>query len=328
MGGRRWLVLGMTCWTLVSVAGAAGLAKPRWDVGIRDGYLRGIGCEDVWSAADAIGVRQIEVSVNKKLGLPNLFEASGSPYSIATPEDVKKLHAKLAEKGKAVCAFTAGFNLDQKRPEEEAVDWIGRIADAAQELRVPVIMVPVPGGKGMTDEAFKERCTGFLKQLVPIAERTGVHIALENLQLFWNRVEVLEPVLKSLPTDRVGLAHDVTNMYWYGHPLDKIYDMTETIAPYVRHYCHAKNEDFPADKENVQRTPPGWGYSEHATSVREGDIDFRRILNIYAKAGWLGVVTIEDDSLGRHDADGKKKVLIDDVKFLYGIIGELNMEYR
>ena len=131
-----------------------------------------------------------------------------------------------------------------------------------------------------------------------------------------------------MPTEQVGLSHDVTNMYWYGHPLDEIYEMTEVKAPFVRYHCHAKNNKFPADKKNVLRTPPGWGYREYATSVREGDIDFRRILDIYAKAGFRGVITIEDDSLRKHDAEGQKKVLIDDVKFLREIISELNERYE
>lgn len=324
---KRWLTLGVFCLTLALASGGA-VVPAKWDVGIRDGYLRGIDAPDVWSAAEAIGVTQLEVSVTSELVLRNLRDGSGTTYSLATPSDLKTLQEKLVEKNKTICAFTAGYNFDGEQSETEAVEWIGNIADAAKELGVPVIMVPVPGGKGMTDEAFIGRGRGFLQKLVPIAERTGVHLALENLQLFWNRIEVLEPVLKSLPTEKVGLSHDAINMYWYGHPLDKIYEMTETIAPYVRYYCHAKNNAYPEDKKNTLRTPPGSGYRESATSIREGDLDFRRILDIYAKAGFRGVVTIEDDSLRKHDAEGQKAVLIDDVKFLRGIIAELNERYE
>jgi sugar phosphate isomerase/epimerase len=110
-------------------------------------------------------------------------------------------------------------------------------------------------------------------------------------------------------------------MYWYGHPLDKLYGFAETLAPYVR-YCHAKNERYPDDQKNVQRQP-GWEYGKYAVSIRDGDIDFRRILRIYAKGGFKGTVTIEDDSLGKLDEAGKKKTLIDDVKFLREIIAGL-----
>jgi sugar phosphate isomerase/epimerase len=326
MQARRILILGFALSAALSATSLPAALAP-WDVGIRDGYLRGIGHDDVWSAARAIGVDKLEVSVNRRLRCPRLFEAGGAPYRVDTPAARDELKARLAEEKIDIAAFCAGHNFDGGRTDEEALEWLEQIAEAAKDLGVPVIMVPVPGGKGMSDEAFMERGKKFLFALVPIAERTGVHFALENLQLFWNRVEVLEPVLQSLPTDKVGLAHDVTNMYWYGHPIDKIYGMTETIAPYVRHYCHAKNESYPADKKNVQREP-GWEYGKYANSVREGDIDFRRILDSYAKAGWRGLVTIEDDSLGHHDAAGKKKVLIDDVKYLREIIADLEKKYN
>jgi len=312
---------------LLGVASPAATAPPKWDVGIRDPYLRGFGAPDVWSAADAIGVSQIEAVVNQKMACPYLFEKNGAPYNIGTPEGRAKLKARLAERNKKICAFCAVPSFRKGGSDQPAVEWIGKVAEAARDLGVPVIMVPVPGGNGLSDEEFIARGKRFLGALVPVAERTGVHIALENLQLYWNRLEVVLPVMRSLPSERVGLACDIVNMYWYGHPLNKIYDMAEAVAPYVRHYCHAKNERCPPDKKNVQRRP-GWQYGKYATSIREGDIDFRRILNIYAKAGFRGVVTIEDDSLGHHPTpEGKKKVLIDDVKFLRSVIAELEKKY-
>jgi sugar phosphate isomerase/epimerase len=323
----RLIALAATCISCVLVCGTGVPQVSKWDVGIRDGYLRGIEAVDVWSAADRIGVTQIEAAVDPQLGLRDLFEGSDAPYSLATPDALARLKAKLVEQKKSICAFTAVYNLDGKQSEADAVAWIGVIAEAAKELGVPAILVPVPGGKGMTDAAFIERGKSFLARLVPIAEKTGVHLALENLQLFWNRIEVLEPVLGSLPKEHVGLSHDAINMYWYGHPVNKVYEMTERVAPYVRRYCHAKNNSYPPDQKNIMRTPPGSGYGESAVSIREGDLDFHRILDLYAKAGFRGVVTIEDDSLAKHDAAGKRAVLIDDVKFLREIIAELEQRY-
>lgn len=321
----RFLLVGAVLWCCV--APGVGQEAARWDVGIRDGYLRGIGSADIWTAADAIGVKQIEVSIGQDLSLRNVFEGSETPYSLRSAAEIEQVKDVFREKGKEICAFAAGYRIGGDRSESNAVERLGRIAEAAQVLEVPVIMVPVPGGKGMSDAAFIEKGKSFLQQLVPIAERTGVHFGLENLQLFWNRTEVLLPVLESLPPDKVGLSHDVVNMYWYGHPLDDIYPMTRRVAPYVRQYCHAKNNDHPEDQENVLRKPPGTGYRETATSIRTGDIDFRLILDIYAEAGFQGVITIEDDSLRKHDAEGRREVLIDDVKYLREIILELEEKY-
>lgn len=324
--GRCCLAVGLIGFLAGPGPYAGEAKKPKWDVGVREPCLRSLGKPDIWSAADAIGVKLIEVVVRRDMTCPNLFESSGTPYSVGTPEARAKLRTRLRERGKAICAFCAGHRFRKGESDAQAVEWIGRVAEAARDLGVPVIMVPVGGGRGMSDEEFIERGKKFLGALVPIAEKTGVHIALENLQLYWNRVEVLKPVMKTLPTERVGLSHDVTNMYWYGHPLSKIYDMTEAIAPYVRYYCHAKNERYPPEKKNVKR-PPGWQYGRYATSIRDGDIDFRRILHTYAKAGFRGVITIEDDSLGHHDTAGRIEVLRDDVKFLREIIAELEKTY-
>jgi len=321
MSGKQRLGLAAVFWVLATAAFVADAAETKWDVGCRDTHLRGVGAPDVWSAADAIGVSQIEVNVNGKMKCTQLFEDSAAPYSLGTPEERKELKAKLAEKKKTICAFCAGYSYGKNPSDEEGIKWLGQVAEAARDLGVPVVMVPLPGAAGMKDEEYIERSKKFLGALVPIAEQTGVQFAMENLQRFNNRREVLEPILKSLPPNRVGLAHDITNMYWYGHPLDKVYGLAEAFAPYVR-YVHAKNERYPDDKKNVQREP-GWEYGKYATSIREGDIDFRRILQTYAKAGYRGVVTIEDDSLGHHDEAGKKKVLMDDVKFLREITAGL-----
>ena len=300
----------------------AGAAEPKWDVGICDGYLKGLGAADVWSAADAIGISQIEVNLNPKMNCLNLFEGDGTPYSVGTPEDRQALKAKLAEKKKAVCAFCCSYNYGRIPSDETGIHWLTQAAEAARDLGIPVIMLPLPGGSEMSDAQYIVRSRSLLAALAPVAEKNNVTFAVENLQRFNNRPEVLEPILKSVPADRVGLALDATNMYWYGHPLDKIYALAEQFAPHVR-YVHAKNEKYPEDKRNVQREP-GWEYGKYASSIREGDIDFRLILQTLAKAGYRGTVTIEDDSLGHYsDAEGKKKVLVDDVKFLREVFATL-----
>jgi len=299
-------------------AAIAGETGKQWNVGCRDGsYLKGMGSKDIWAAMDAIDISRLEVSVEEDLACPGIFENGAAPYRIDTPEARQRLRKKLEEKKKSIAAFCAVVSLGKDKSDEESAAWVEKIAIAAVDLDRPVIMVPVVG-RGFSDEEFVRRATGLAKSLCVIAERHDVQIALENLGHYWNRREILEPVLKAVPTNRVGVALDIANMYWFGHPLTKLYELAENLAPYVR-YAHVKNVKYPDDKKEVQR-PEGWEYGKYAAPVREGDIDFRKIGAALRKAGYRGDLTLEDDSLGKFDAAGQKKVLQDDVQLLREII--------
>jgi sugar phosphate isomerase/epimerase len=313
---RRGLVIAVA----LALCGAAAAAE-KWQVGSRDGgYLRGMGCADVWSAMDALDITRIEVAVSGDLSCPGLFENGTTPYRIGSPEDCERLRQKLAEKKKSISAFCAGVGLEKGKSDEANLERIDRIAAAAALLGRPVIMIPV-GARGFSDEELVERAVAFVKGLAQIAERHNVQLTLENLGHYWNRREVLEPVLKSVPTNRVGLALDITNMYWFGHPLSHLYELAETFAPYVR-YVHVKSIQYPEDKREVRRTE-GWEYGKYTAPVRQGDIDFHRIITLLGKAGCRGDLTLEDDSLGKFDADGRKKVMRDNVQFLRDIISRM-----
>ncbi len=294
---------------------------PTWDVGCRDGgYLQGMGLSDVWTAMDAIGISRVEMRIADDLSCPGLFENGTAPYRIDTPENREQLRKKLAERKKSIAAFCAVARLEKGKPDDANVEWIEKIAEAAVDLDRPIIMIPIVGS-GFSDEEFVKRATGFVKKLAPIAEKYRVQITLENLGHYWNRKEVLEPVLKAVPSDRVGLALDITNMYWFGHPLSKLYDLAATFGPYVR-YVHVKNVQYPQHEREVQR-PEGWEYGKYTAPVKEGDVDFRRIITLLRKAGYCGDLTLEDDSLGKFDAAGQKRVLREDVQLLREIIAEM-----
>lgn len=314
--------LGSVSLFLIGVSALTAAAETaRWDVGIRDVYLGGMNQPTVWEAAKTIGVRRLEVVVDKQLGCPGLFEGSVKPHRIDTPEDRETLTKVLADHNMSISCFCADVRGGAEGPDKEAVPWLTRVAEVACGMKVPIIMVPLCYG-AKSDEQFIQQSVELLRALAPVAKRTGVTFAIENLGKYLNRREILMPILKTVGNDQIGLAHDVCNMYWFGHPVDMLYDLAKDVAPYVR-YVHVKNIKYPPEKKNVQRTP-GWEYGKHAEPVRTGDIDFQRILGIYANAGFKGDLTIEDDSLGKFDAVGKKNALIDDVKLLREIIERLS----
>jgi sugar phosphate isomerase/epimerase len=297
----------------------------QWAVSICDGYLRGIGADDIWTAARSVGLSRIEAGVDANLACPNLFEKGGSPYRIDTPEARAVLRKKLAQERMSIGCLCMVTKLDLRGRDDDVLQRIARAAEAAPELGCRTIMLPIGVAARkdttLTDEAFVERCKPFVKSLDAIAAKTGIQIVLENLGPFWNRREIMEPVLRESRPDRVGMLLDTTNLYWYGYPLDRIYELAQTFAPYVR-YAHVKNVRYPADQRDKQRTP-GWEYGRYAEPVRTGDINFARILVTLAKAGYIGDLTIEDDSLPHFDAAGKKKTIADDVAYLRDRIKEL-----
>ncbi len=325
----RILAAGVLCVVLPSVGLGVEPASTRparqWAVSICDGYLGGIGADDVWSAAKSVGLSRIEVGVDAHLACPRLFEKGAAPYRIDTPEARAALRKKLSQEGMSIGCLCMVTKLDLRGRDDEILQRIERAAEAAPELGCRTLMLPIavtaPKGMTLTDEGFVNRCKPFVRSLDAIAAKTGVQVVLENLGPFWNRREIMEPVLRESQPDRVGMLLDTANLYWYGYPLDRIYELAKTFAPYVR-YVHVKNIRYPADQRDKQRTP-GWEYARYAEPIRTGDIDFARILGTLAAAGYIGDLTIEDDSLPPFDAAGKKKTIADDVAYLRDRIQEL-----
>lgn len=311
-------------WT--AAAEPAGPAQARkWAVTIRDPYLRDIGEDTVWSAAKSVGISRLECVLDDKLACPHLFEKDAAPYRIDTAENRQALKQKLASEGMTIGCFAMVIKISKPADEQSAVDWVTRAAKAAPEvgchqLMLPVAIVDEKGGK-VSDEVFVETAKRLVRKLDKVAGETGIQLMLENLGYYWNRPEILLPVLRESKPERVGLLHDVCNMYWFGHPVDKLYEITKEVAPYVRS-VHVKSVNYPEDQRNKQRSP-GWEYGKYASPVRAGDIDFARVLRIYAKAGYVGDVCIEDDSLGKFDPAGKKKTITDDVALLRELIGKV-----
>ncbi|HOA75347.1 MAG TPA: TIM barrel protein [Phycisphaerae bacterium] len=311
--------------TLVAESAATRPDSRKWEVTIRDPYLRDIGEDTVWAAAKSVGITRLECVLDENLACPYLLEKGAAPYRIDTEENRKILARKLESEGMSIGCFAMVVRLATPVDEQRAAEWIVRAAKAAPGVGCRHIMLPVAivdeKGEKVSDERFVTVGRRFVRALDRIAAETGVQLMLENLGHYWNRPEILLPVLRESEPDRVGLLHDVCNMYWFGHPLDKLYSLTQEVAPFVR-CVHVKSVKYPTDRRNQQRSP-GWEYIKYAEPVPTGDIDFGRILAIYARAGYVGDLCIEDDSLGKFDAAGKKKAIADDVAFLQELIARL-----
>jgi sugar phosphate isomerase/epimerase len=300
-------------------------AKEVMKVGIRDGYLKSMEYKDVWSAAKAIGVNRLEIEVTPELKCPNLYEANGSLHQIDTPASIKRLKDAFRKHQLSINAFTTVIPIAGDKTPAQIQRWLTAVAKVAEQLKVPVIMMPLIA-RGIEDEEFIQRAREYVGPLQAVAVQTSVQLTIENLGHYLNRQEILDPILKSFDTKRVGLTLDICNMYWFGHPLPKIYELAEHFAPYVR-YVHVKNVKYPEDQKQNQR-PEGWEYSKYAEPVRMGDLDFKRIVGFYYHAGYRGDLTLEDDSLGKFRMPELREVHQQDVQYLRQIIAELSSQTR
>ncbi len=294
-------------------AGLLAPASAEWKVGVRDAYLANLDADSVWSAAKKVGIPVLEVVVTSDLSCDRLYEGKEKPYRVDTPENREKLLEAVRKNDCELVAFCALVPLPKDGNEDWAVEWISKVAKAAAAMKVPVVYMPL-GGRDLPQEQFVERATAFIKKVGPVARASKVQLAIENLGPYLNKPEVLAPLLMASKGGEVALAFDPANMYWFGYPRDRIYDLVKIFAPYVR-YLHVKNAKYPPDKRDSQREM-GWEYGKYAVPVREGDLDWERILGILFDAGFKGDIVIEDDSLQKFDAAGKQKALQEDATYL------------
>ena len=298
-----------------------GLRAEGLKVGIRDGYLKNMHYKDVWHAAHAIGVSRLEVEVTPELLCPNLYESDGSEYKIDSATSINRLKDAFSKHELTINAFTTVIPMTGDKTPEKIRQWVATVARVARELKVSVIMMPLIA-RGIEDDEFIKRAKEYVGPLQKVAGETGVQLTIENLGHYLNRQEILDPILKSFDPKRVGLTLDICNMYWFGHPRSKIYELAEHFAPFVR-YVHVKNIKYPDDQKEIQR-PEGWEYLKYAEPVKSGDLDFKKIVGFYYRAGFRGDLTLEDDSLGKFVMPELQEVHEQDVQYLHQIIAELS----
>ncbi len=133
-----------------------------------------------------------------------------------------------------------------------------------------------------------------------------------------NRADFIDAMLEGTPSDRFGLTLDVGNLYWFGNPLDRVYELVERYAPRARH-THIKNIAYPAETRQTQREI-GWRYGELSCPLPDGDIDLKRVVAALSDAGYAGALTVEDESLFRLTQEEADRQLRRDVDYLQTIL--------
>ncbi len=287
--------------------------KQKWPVGCRDAHLKAAGLADSWSCMKALGAEGTEVNVGLNLDCVSLFHPQRK-YTVATAEGIRVLQDDLAASGCRITAFMMSNHLDERLEQE--LECARGLVKAAQQLGVGIIRIDVVSRKLGNDE-FLPFAVDACKRLCAIAEGTPVRFGVENHGKITNHPQFLEKLFDGVGSEKLGLTLDCANFYWWGHPVNDLYPIYEKFAPRTVH-THCKSIRYPADKKNVRREI-GWEYGKYCCPIYEGDLDFKRIVQILRKANYRGDLCVEDESLEKFPAAERGDVLKKEIAFLKGL---------
>lgn len=121
-----------------------------------------------------------------------------------------------------------------------------------------------------------------VKRLIPVAEKTGVIIALENVwNNLWVKPAIFAHFVKSFDHPKVQAYFDIGNHVKYAPPVDWIRALGKTIVK-----LHVK--DFLLNPD---------GHGGKFVHPRDGSVDWPAVRRELEKIGYNGWMTIEDDGL-------------------------------
>jgi sugar phosphate isomerase/epimerase len=299
--------------TLPSAGPVLAADAKKWPVGCRDLNLKLAGQLDSWSAMKALGAEGTEALVELDLSCPNLFHPQRK-YTLATSDGIRALKDDLAASGCRITAFAMSNRFDERLEQE--LESARGLVKAAQQVGVDAIRIDVVPRK-LSGDPFLPFAIGACKRLCAVAEGTPVRFGVENHGKITNDPQFLDKLFDGVGSDKLGLTLDTANFYWWGLPLKDLYPVYEKFAPRVGH-THCKSIRYPADKQNVRREI-GWEYAKYDCPIYEGDLDFKRIVEILRKANYRGDLCIEDESLGKYPQNERADIMRKEIAMLKGL---------
>lgn len=272
-------------------------------IACRDAHLSGLDPKNTWNAIRQTGFTGVEVWVNPDRTLPYL-NAPDRQYNLKSAESIEQLAQDLKEQNIAITAFAMPNQFDE-RLEEELL-WVKDVVQACKTLNVPAIRIDVVPRAIKEQDKFLEFAISTCRELAKMVNDTSIHFGIENHGSTTNDPDFLDPLFEAVDP-AIGLTLDTGNFYWWGHPLDNLYEIYEKYASRVYH-THCKSINYPEDRRNTKR-PRGWEYGKYASPIYSGDIDFDRVFKILLSAGYENDFCIENESLGRFPESERSDIL-------------------
>jgi len=221
----------------------------------------------------------------------------------ADPRDLKRLSLSLGL-DVAALAIELVFVRESEKELRAEEDKLRRLLEKAHLLGCPILRVNTgqPPGRveklaepAFTREQLTDRAVAAFKGVMPIAEKMGIVVAMENhfalTSTSWETISFVERVGSDwmrvnidtgnfIDPDWLGWGKDWREEpdYWRRAPMQEdVYQGIERLAPYMI-YSHAKIYGLTSDGSD------------------DIYLDYNRILDIYRRAGYQGYLSIENFS--------------------------------
>ncbi|MBM3261830.1 MAG: sugar phosphate isomerase/epimerase [candidate division Zixibacteria bacterium] len=286
---------------------------------IRDGTLLGGGYKNLLEGLRDVGLSAVELEVFRDSTVRTLTLA-GAGFSLTGDKPLNALKTHYDEHGIRISALMLGNNFNAENVDAE-IAWCVTAINAAGFLGVKAVRIDsiMRGEREMRLDARIETFTKGITLVLEATEGSSVQLGIENHGVSGNQREFLDGVLDRVDHPRLGTTMDTGNFYWYGYPLDTVYDILAHFAPKAKH-THVKNIAYPEPERGKQREI-GWKYGEYAAPLPDGDIDLWRVAGFLKSVGYTGDMCVEDESIGRMPEAERREALRRDAAFVREICG-------
>lgn len=228
-------------------------------------------------------------------GLDGVELTVGDCLPLETSEsEAKELAAYAKAKGVGLRSLATGAGwgqwlcADDAAERAAAQDFVKKYLQLAAWLGAETVLV-VPGATRVAWDAshaevsYKNawnNATESIRALVPVAEKLGVNLALENV---WNRF-LISPMewklfLDQFGSKRVGIYFDVANCCYVARPED----YPEILGDYIKG-VHLKN---------FEETDSAGGLHGFGDDILKGRVDFKKVFKALDSIGYRGPMSVE-----------------------------------
>lgn len=277
------------------------------------------GWPSIKQGLDALGFDAVELTFDRDCSVHPIDAPGAEHIKLDTAEGIDILKKQLDANQIRVPAFLMANNFANPDFDFE-VNWTINAIRAADALGIPAVRIDAMM-HGEEEASPEENIRVFAEAMHRVLDATSdskVDLGIENHGYQGNRPEFLEAVFAAVGSPRLGLTIDTGNFYWYGHPLSRVYEIIEQFAPRCKH-THAKNISYPVEMREIQREV-GLEYGKHVTTIPEGDVDHKRVVQILKAAGYDRDLCIEDESLGKFPREEWPAVLKSDADYFRSIL--------